>query len=70
MTATTPIVRKLVEKRKALGLLQADVAGMMESDANLLSRWERGDRQPFTRNLEKWAHALGFELALVERPAP
>ena len=70
MTATTPIVRKLVEKRKALGLLQADVAGMMESDANLLSRWERGARQPGAPNLDKWARALGVDFALVDRPAP
>ena len=67
MTSKTPIVRRLVAARKAKGLLQADVAGEMQSDTNLISRWERGARHPGAPNLDKWANALGFELGLIEK---
>lgn len=50
--------RAIAERRKALGLSQDDLAGMIEVDAETISRFERGAVLPSLQRLCRVADAL------------
>jgi len=54
-------------KRKAAGLNQVDLAKMIPTNKNTLSRWETGDRLPTLDNAERLAEIFGAELVLREK---
>lgn len=56
--------RAIAAQRKALGLSQNDLAGMIEVDAETISRFERGAVLPSLRRLLRVAAAL--QVSLVE----
>lgn len=59
----SPIAADLVERRKELGLSQAEVARRMNRCATEVSGWEYGRNDPSLRNLEIWCAALGLRLS-------
>ena len=56
--------RAIAAQRKTLGLSQNDLAGMIEVDAETISRFERGAVLPSLRRLLRVAAAL--QLSMVE----
>lgn len=50
--------RAIAERRKALGFSQDDLAGMIEVDAETISRFERGAVLPSLQRLWRVAEAL------------
>lgn len=56
--------RAIAAQRKTLGLSQNDLAGMIEVDAETISRFERGTVLPSLRRLLRVAAAL--QVSLVE----
>lgn len=54
--------RTIAAQRKALGLSQNDLAGMIEVDAETISRFERGAVLPSLRRLLRVAAALQVSL--------
>lgn len=51
--------RAIAERRKAMKLTQDDVAGLVEVDAETISRFERGTSVPSLQRLFVIANALG-----------
>ncbi len=60
------LMKHLVDRRKALGLSQSQVADMLEfakaSGAIQVSRFEKGKRVPSLDLLRHWGEALGLKL--------
>jgi ribosome-binding protein aMBF1 (putative translation factor) len=59
-----PVIRRLVETRRAWNLSIVDVAGRCGGDHATFIRYERGDKLPSTKTLMKWASVLGFQISL------
>lgn len=59
-----PIIRRLIETRRAWKLTISDVAERCGADWNTFVRYERGDKFPSAKTLVRWADVLGFELSL------
>jgi len=55
--------RNIAEKRKALGLTQAQIAERLEVDTETVSRFERGVSLPSLPTLERVALTLGTSIA-------
>ena len=55
--------RNVMERRKALGLTQAEFAERIGADIVTVSRFERGSNLPSLLRLERIANALGMPLA-------
>lgn len=49
------------------GIAQGALCTKIGIEQDRLSTWECGRNQPVYGNLQAWANALGYELALVER---
>ena len=64
-----PVIRRLIETRRAWQLSANDVANRCGSDLNTFRRYERGDTFPSAKTLIRWAAVLGFELSLWPRRA-
>jgi tetratricopeptide (TPR) repeat protein/transcriptional regulator with XRE-family HTH domain len=67
---------KLAQRRKALGLTQEDLAGLLDVERSTVVRWERGESEPLPWVRPKLAKALKVpadrlgELLAVGGPAP
>lgn len=59
-----PIIRRLIETRRAWKLSISDIAERCGADWNTFVRYERGDKFPSAKTLVRWASVLGFELSL------
>jgi transcriptional regulator with XRE-family HTH domain len=55
--------RNIADRRKALGLTQAELAEQLGMDTVTISRFERGSHLPSLLRLEKIANELGLPLA-------
>jgi transcriptional regulator with XRE-family HTH domain len=55
--------RNIAERRKALGLTQAELAEKLGADTVTVSRFERGSHLPSLQRLERVADTLGIPLA-------
>lgn len=55
--------RNIADRRRALGLTQAEFAERLGADTVTISRFERGSHLPSLLRLEKIANALGLPLA-------
>ncbi|MBQ7692856.1 MAG: XRE family transcriptional regulator, partial [Oscillospiraceae bacterium] len=66
------LARTVTEKRRALGIKQAELAALTGMNRSMLSRLENGSFTPSVDQLEKLGAALGFDPAslFVEEPAP
>ncbi|MDF2419480.1 helix-turn-helix transcriptional regulator [Trueperella pyogenes] len=62
------LLRELVALRKILGLSQADLARLMETDQGYISRLEKGSLNPRVRTLREYAAALGAEIHHTVHP--
>ena len=47
------LAHRLVNHRKALGMTQKEFAGQLGIDPSTLARWERGEREPTGRLLDR-----------------
>ena len=65
---TASLVGTLVERRKALGISQRQLDGMIGVSESMVAKWESGMRFPTTKSLERWAQALGYTVQLRPRP--
>ena len=63
------IQRRLLVARKAAGLSQEKLAGVLGVSSRSLRDWERGYDIPGLAHLIDWARVLGFRLVLVELEA-
>lgn len=59
-----PLIRRLVETRKAWQLSTTDVAERCGSNHNTFMRYETGQTFPSGKMLVRWAEVLGFDLSL------
>ena len=55
--------RNIAERRKALGLTQAELVEKLGADTVTVSRFERGSHLPSLQRLERIADTLGIPLA-------
>ncbi|MEJ1959299.1 MAG: helix-turn-helix transcriptional regulator [Nitrosomonadales bacterium] len=55
--------RNIADRRRTLGLTQAEFAERLGTDTVTISRFERGSHLPSLLRLEKIANALGLPLA-------
>ena len=60
------LVRDLAEHRRALGLSQTVVAARMGTSQSALARIEAGESDPRVSTIERYALAVGVEVALRE----
>lgn len=65
-----PVVEVLKGRRIAMGLSQRQLAVLVGVRQAEISAWEIGRKHPTTRNVSRWAAALGCELIIVERETP
>lgn len=56
---------KIRERRKALGRPLREVAESVGVDLSLLSKWERGERQPCESDLDRLASSLSIEIQVL-----
>ena len=61
-----PVIARLIERRKKLGMTQAEVNDLVGCADNHLSKWEAGMFQPSIYFLLLWAESLGCSLTLVD----
>jgi transcriptional regulator with XRE-family HTH domain len=63
--AAATVARNIRSAREARGLKQRELARLLneESDAMLVSRWERGANRPSFENLVRLSEVLGHDLA-------
>lgn len=54
----------LIKQREKLNLTRAQLDERLGLSQRMVSKWERGDRQPTAANLERWARALGMQVIL------
>jgi transcriptional regulator with XRE-family HTH domain len=55
--------RRVAERRKALGWLQAELADKLGVETETISRFERGLALPSLERLDELAHVLGIPIA-------
>lgn len=60
--SVNPLLRRLADRRKELGLRQEDVAIRIRRDRSEVQKWETGVYEPCLRNLENWCRALELEI--------
>ena len=63
------MARTLIEARRRAELTQAELAERMETTQSVVARLESGRIHPFTRTLERIAHATGTRLRISFDPA-
>ncbi len=56
---------RLRDFRKRAGLNQVDLATKLSLDTSLISRWEKGDREPSAQQLADFARVIGVSLDYV-----
>jgi transcriptional regulator with XRE-family HTH domain len=61
------IVNELVQRRRAKGLTQSEVAHDLGIHQSTLSKWENRITEPFLSQLCLWLHALDLKLVLADR---
>jgi len=59
------IYRTLTARRRELGWSQADLGNRMGTSQSAVCEFERGKVEPRVDTLQRWAHALGYDLALL-----
>ena len=59
------LLRELAERRRALGLSQTTVAARMGTSQSALARMEGGESDPRLSTVERFALAVGEDLALA-----
>ena len=68
MTPEFALLRQMLKARQKAGLTQADVAERMGTKAPAVTRLEsslgNGKHSPSLATLQKYAHALGYELQI------
>lgn len=66
VTDTKDLVEKLIERRKALGISQAELAQLCDLSVNGISKFESsaGEREIKLSTLFKISEVLGFKLSL------
>ena len=64
------IADQVSERRRQLGLSQAQLAELCETTQSAIARLESGGRPPRIDTLLRIAHALDCELAVELRPRP
>ena len=64
------IAGQVAERRRALGLSQAELAEICGTTQSAIARLESGGRPPRIDTLLKLAHALDCDLAVELRPRP
>jgi transcriptional regulator with XRE-family HTH domain len=62
------IAGQVADRRRALGLSQADLARVCGTTQSAIARLESGGRPPRIDTLQKLAHALDCELVVELRP--
>jgi transcriptional regulator with XRE-family HTH domain len=62
------LVRELTSLRQGLGLSQTLIAARMGTSQSSLARLEAGEMDPRLSTVERYARALGLDLALVREP--
>src|ERR671930_2699759 len=62
------IADKVAERRKELGLSQAELAGLVATTQSAIARLESGGRPPRIDTLRRIAEALDCELVVSLRP--
>lgn len=72
--AASPLIEQLVELREERGLTQSSIASLMGATQPVVARLEGGGRDPRLSTIERYAAALGVELAIaqaagVDRPS-
>ena len=60
---TRALLRSLADKRRRLGLSQTAVAARMGTSQSALARLEKGEADPRISTVERYALAVGEELA-------
>jgi site-specific DNA recombinase len=63
------LAEELVRQRTTLGLTQRDAAARMGVDPTTLARWERGEKEPWGRFVERVNRFLGLHVALSRKGA-
>ncbi len=66
---TRRLLRELATRRQALGLSQTIVAARMGTSQSALARLEGGETDPRISTVERYALAIGHDLAL-KKPRP
>ena len=64
------IAEQVADRRRALGLSQAELAEICGTTQSAIARLESGGRPPRIDTLLKLAHALDCDLAVELRPRP
>ncbi|MCW1967454.1 MAG: ImmA/IrrE family metallo-endopeptidase [Anaerolineae bacterium] len=59
------IAERLRDFRKRAGLNQAELAAKLNLDTSLISRWEKGEREPSAQQLADFARVIGVSLDYV-----
>ena len=62
------VIQRLIAERKARGLSVYKIAHLAGITAANIARTEKGQTSMGLNNLERWADALGYEVALVKKP--
>jgi ribosome-binding protein aMBF1 (putative translation factor) len=65
-----PIAAQVADRRRELGLSQAELAEICGTTQSAIARLESGGRPPRIDTLLKLAHALDCELRVELRPSP
>ncbi|MEU8278193.1 helix-turn-helix domain-containing protein [Microbispora bryophytorum] len=66
MSATHPLVVKLRQRRRQLGLTQTELEKRLGVQQDRMSEWERGHSYPVLPNLARYASGLGLRVAVVD----
>jgi transcriptional regulator with XRE-family HTH domain len=66
--ALNSLVAALVSERERLGLSIAELARRIDEPRKTLSRWEKGERKMPIDVSEKYAEAVGLDMAVVLAP--
>ncbi len=64
----TELTRDLVRLRHNRGLTQREVAAYLGRDAAFVCRLEKLQREVTVRELQAYAHAIGFRIVMVISP--
>jgi transcriptional regulator with XRE-family HTH domain len=65
MSKPTELIAILVDRRRRLGLTQAEVGNAIDAAPSEVGRWEISHRMPQVETLIRWAAALGGEVQIV-----
>lgn len=67
MTVPHPIIVRLAERRRVLGISQRSMARSLSVSVATFSNWEQGRHEPHLAMLTDWAALLNLSLGLADR---